>query len=311
MSDSNYADSFENLKSAPQGAAPEPDRMPNLPEPVLAWAKKDFEQRLGFKGGRYTAVNRLAGLLSAIFLTVIFYIIVVYALQQSPKSQFIADMFLKRGYVPYPIVLLFFWSMTILFIKKQKLKFQRKALDLSAVPQQPEFVLNPDTARHVLDRIRELVDDARHFILLNRIDRALSNLQNIGRISDVSEILQTQSDYDQDLQRSSYSLINGFIWAIPVLGFIGTVLGLSAAIGSFGETLQVAEDISLLKNKLGDVTGGLSTAFETTLIALVAALTIQIRMTFLQQQESSFLDECNDYCHAHVVSKLRLTALEN
>tara|TARA_B100000927_G_C16444852_1_gene461339 strand:+ start:261 stop:1154 length:894 start_codon:yes stop_codon:yes gene_type:complete len=274
--------------------------------PTLNWSTTDFEQKIGFKGGHYTAVNNIVSFLIAAVLTVLFFLLTIYGLNRFPATQSVAEMFL-RGPIPIPIVFLSFWCAAILLLKKKKLEFQSRALDLKPFPDDPEFLLNPETTPDVLAEIHRLVDAPRHFVLFNRIDRALSNLRNIGRIGDVSEILQTQADYDEAHQESSYRLINGFIWAIPVLGFIGTVLGLSSAIGGFGDTLAVAgEDISALKDSLGGITGGLSTAFETTLIALVAALIIQVWMTFTQQKEALFLDECSDYCHAHVVSKLRL-----
>lgn len=278
-------------------------------DPVLNWTRSDLEQRLGFRGGRYTAVNNVVSFLFAIVLTVLFYVFVVFGLNRLPSTQFVAEMFLRGGgFIPMTTSFLFFWCLSILFIKQRKLDFQRKALDLKPFPDSPDFLLNPETARAVIATIHKLVDDSRHFLLLNRVERGLSNLRNIGRVSDVSEILQTQADYDEGYQESSYRLVNGFIWAIPVLGFIGTVLGLSKAIGGFGATLAAAgEDMGELKESLGEITGGLSTSFETTLIALVAALIVQVRMTFLQQRESVFLDECNDYCHSHVVSRLRLT----
>ena len=158
----------------------------------------------------------------------------------------------------------------------------------------------------MLARIHSLVDHPRHFVLLNRIDRALSNLKNIGQINDVSAILRAQAENDEDQVASSYTLLNGLVWAIPVLGFIGTVQGLSMAIGQFTQTLQAAGDISLIRTSLQGVTGGLATAFETTLIALVYALILQLWITFQQKREMTFLDECNDYCHSHVVAKLRL-----
>src|SRR5208283_1408228 len=105
------------------------------------------------------------------------------------------------------------------------------------VPQHREFVLNEATAKTVLDRVRSLVDDTRYFILLNRIDRALSSLHNIGGISDVSTILKSQADNDENQIASSYAVINAMIWSIPVLGFVGTVFGLSVAISHFGEAL--------------------------------------------------------------------------
>ena len=68
-------------------------------------------------------------------------------------------------------------------------------------------------------------------------------------------------------------------------------------------------DLAAIKVNLQDVTSGLATAFETTLVALVAALIIQLYTNFLQQKESDFLDECNDYCQTHVTAKLRLSDL--
>lgn len=293
-------------RNPPEPGLPSEDLLAE--EAELNWARNDFEQRFGFPGARFTAVNNAVGFLIALAMTVLFFVFVVYVLNRIEPTQFVAAMFL-RGLIPVPIAFLFFWCMAILFVKERKLNFQRCALDLKPFPEQPDFVLNSDTSKEVLASIHHSVDDTRHFVLFNRIERALSNLRNIGRISDVSDILQTQADYDEGHQESSYRLINGFIWAIPVLGFIGTVLGLSDAIGGFGATLAAAgEDMEMLKESLGGITGGLSTAFETTLIALVAALIVQVRMTFLQQREALFLDECNDYCHAHVVSRLRLTS---
>ena len=97
------------------------------------------------------------------------------------------------------------------------------------------------------------------------------------------------------------------VWAIPVLGFIGTVQGLSSAISTFTKTLASSGDLAAIKANLQGVTGGLATAFETTLVALVMALILQLFLNALQKRETDFLDECNDYCHQHVISKLRLT----
>src|SRR5205085_1491361 len=130
---------------------------------------------------------------------------------------------------------------------------------------------------------------------------------NIGQVNDVSSILRAQAENDEDHVASSYTLVNGLVWAIPVLGFIGTVQGLSMAIGKFGQTLQTSVDLSVIRSSLQGVTGGLATAFETTLVALVFALILQLWITFQQKCEMAFLDECNDYCHSHVVAKLRLT----
>lgn len=281
------------------------DPFENRP-PSLDWSRQDIEQRFGFPGGRFTSVNSIFAFLLSVGVSVAFFAVLMFWLRHMPAAKVFCDMFLERGIIPYPIVLLFSWAMIILSLKWSKTQYQRRALRFKPVPVDPDFVLNRDTARDVLLHVRENVDDTRNFVLFNRVDHALSNLHNIGRVSDVSDILSTQSQYDEDQLASSYGLVNGFLWGIPVLGFIGTVLGLSQAIGAFGETMRSTTEISELKVSLQSVTGGLSVAFETTLVALVCALILQLLLSWMQSVESRFLDECNDYCHANIVSRLKL-----
>lgn len=272
----------------------------------LNWSKRDIEQRLGFRGGRFTSVNKRLTFLIGLLVTVIFFSGLIFGAQRWPEAHWLTAMFLERGIAPYPTMLLFFWGLAILFVKSRKLNFQEEALTLSAVPQQPDFLLNRESARAVLSRVHSLVDNAGNFLLLNRIERALSNLQNIGQVNDVATILRNQADYDEEHIASSYGLVHSFLWAIPVLGFIGTVIGLRAAIGALGITLRAGGDLTAIREGLQAVTAGLATKFETTLIALICAVILQLLLAFLQSREGEFLDSCNDYCHAHVASKLKL-----
>jgi biopolymer transport protein ExbB/TolQ len=105
---------------------------------------------------------------------------------------------------------------------------------------------------------------------------------------------------------TSYSLVQGFIWAIPVLGFIGTVLGLSYAIGEFSGVLGSAAEVTQISTALRGVTSGLATAFDTTLVALVAALVIQLLMVLIKKAEEEFLDESLEYGIRNIVGRLRL-----
>ena len=282
---------------------------------ILQWERMDIEERLGVSGGRYTDVNLTFTFFLAILSSTIFYLPQLYYKEISATlpaifsvlpSLNITALFLERGITPFFIVFFSCWSVSILFIKWRKIVFQQKALFLMVVPQTADFELTKDTAKTILSRMYGLVDDPKHFVLLNRIERALANLRNIGMIADVSEVLRAQAQNDEDQMESSYALIRGFVWAIPVLGFIGTVLGLSQAIGSFGAVLVKQGGLEYLKTSLQEITSGLAVAFDTTLIALVAALCIQLVMIGLKKKEESFLDQCNDYCHANIISKLRL-----
>jgi biopolymer transport protein ExbB/TolQ len=269
--------------------------------PVLFWAESDIEQRLGFQGGRFTRCNNLLTFLMAVLLTVVFYTALLVA-----QGTWIAAMFTQRGATPCFIVFFSSWSLSILFIKSRKLALQVQSLRLSIVSPDHAFILSTATVDQISTRMVEMVDDPKHFVVLNRITIALSNLRNLGRVTDVDEILRSQAEHDESSMETSYSLLRGFIWAIPVLGFIGTVLGLSQAIGGFGAVLGTSSDISQITGSLQVVTSGLATAFETTLAALVAALAIQILFTFLKKHEEEFLDNCAEYCHRHVVNRLRV-----
>jgi biopolymer transport protein ExbB/TolQ len=203
-----------------------------------------------------------------------------------------------------------FWSLFILFIKWRKLALQRKALKHMVVPTEHDYVLSSATVEQVTRRIYATVDDPKQFLLFNRIIVALSNLRNLGQVTDVDGILNSQAEQDQASIDSSYSLVQGFIWAIPVLGFIGTVLGLSGAIGKFTNVLASAQDMAAITTELKGVTTNLATAFETTLVALIAALVIQLLLTWLKKSEEDFLEHCAEYCLRNVVSRLRILPYE-
>lgn len=269
----------------------------------LNWALQDVEQRFFFAGGRFTRVNGLLTGLIGILSAVAFYAV----LMTTPLSRTsFGQIFLDRGPTQHAVVVLFFWSLAILVFKRSKLRLQRRALDMRVLPDEPGFVISPATVDQVLNRIREIADDPRHFMVLNRVEMALSNLRNLGRVGDVEEILRAQASQDESQMETSYALIQGFVWAIPVLGFIGTVLGLSQAIGSFTAVLGTGEDVSAITGALGKVTAGLATAFDTTLVALVAALITQLLMVMTKKSEEEFLDEAMEYGIRNIVGRLRL-----
>lgn len=281
------------------------DATPPNNDVPLAWARGDIEQRLGFHGGRYTRVNTLLSFLIGAGLTVLF-----FGALFPFRGTNVAATFMDRGPTPYVTMLLAWWSVAILFLKSRKLAFQQRALAYQVVPESHDFVLSAATADQVLERIYGTVDDPKKFVLFNRIVIALSNLRNLGRVSDVDDILRSQGDGEESSMETSYSIVQGFVWAIPVLGFIGTVLGLSEAIGAFASVLGSASEVSEIAGALRGVTAGLYTAFDTTLVALVAALIIQITLTFLKKNEEEFLDACAEYCVRNVVGRLRVMPFE-
>jgi biopolymer transport protein ExbB/TolQ len=274
----------------------------------LEWSRSDIEQRLfPGAGGRFTRVNGILTGLFGILLAVGFYAVLMTT---SLSTTGFGQIFLERGPTQHAVVVLFFWSLVILLFKTLKLRLQRRALDVRVLPDEPGSFISTSTVEQVLRRLREVADDPRNFVVLNRVEVALSNLRNLGRVGDVEEILRAQASQDESQMETSYALIQGFVWAIPVLGFIGTVLGLSQAIGSFTSVLGAGQDVSAITGALGQVTAGLATAFDTTLVALVAALLIQLLMVVVKASEEEFLDEAMEHGIRNVVGRLRFESTE-
>ena len=281
----------------------------------LSHNRGDIENLLGFKSKKYTGINMFLSFIIGAFLTLIFYAL-LFPFYRMGKFNLINMFFhggeFNRSIIPYFIIFFSMWTFAILFIKYKKIKLQKKVLYLKFIPEDDNgFILSQATANDIINNIYVSVDNPKKFLLLNRIERALANLQNIGRISDVAETLESQTIIDEQYTESTYTVAKGFIWAIPVMGFIGTVLGLSDAIGGFGTVLGAEFSPEKLKDSLTGVTGGLAVAFETTLIALVAALFIQLVLTFINNFEEDFLDSCSDYCHKNIIAKLRTIGSEN
>jgi biopolymer transport protein ExbB/TolQ len=272
----------------------------------FSWYRDDFEAKLGIRGGKFTRVSHLTWFLAATAITVGFYAIL------SPFPQaYIAQVFTQRGPFQYMEVFFAFWALLIVMAKWTKVRSQRKALEFKdLVPADLDFVLSPATVGQVTARLRQECDDPSRFILFARIEQALSNLKNMGQVGDLSNVLQSQASNDEDVMESSYSMIRGLIWAIPVMGFIGTVRGLGMAIGSFGGVLTDASDISQLRPALQGVTAGLSTKFDTTYVALVATLVIQLLLVMVRKGEEEMMDECKSYCQRNLVARVKLTPFD-
>ena len=275
---------------------------------MLNWHLGDIERKFGFQGSKYTDVGLGFALLITLIVSGVFFG-ALFLMPAAWRQTRAASLVLERGWTPYAMVGLFILALSILWAKAVKLGFQKKAFGIKLIPEGAAFSLTPETALEVMRKLNASVDEPERFVLFNRIKRALQNLHNVGNLSDVSEMLRSQAENDESHFESSYGLLYGIVWAIPILGFIGTVIGLSGAIGSFGLVLNGdGSNIGALKEGLGVVTGNLGIAFDTTFLALILAMVVQLLMTVIKKREELFLDECRDYAHVNVISRLRIAA---
>lgn len=246
--------------------------------------------------------------------TLVFYGAVVTPL----SGTYFADLFGERGWVPYLITWLSVWAGVLLVIKAQLLGAQRRALLLDLLPESIAARITPKNASefraHLLDlATRELpppplagaiLPGAARSFLVERIENALERFRMRGSARDVVDHLASQSQLDANAVDSSYTMIRVFIWAIPLLGFIGTVIGISAAVAGFSDSVAAAVDLDVMKQSIGSVTTGLGVAFDTTLLALIMSIVIMFPSSSLQKSEEDFLSLVETYCDGRLGRRL-------
>lgn len=274
--------------------------------PVLRFATLDPEARLGLPTGRGTTPSGATCLIFTVVLGALFYG-TAYAFREGEWGAVVWQYTTGFGLIPIPIVVLSIWSLVFLAIKFLKIRAQAQALRIAFVPEDSGFVLSDATADSVIDAIDRAVDDPSRFLFLARCRMVLRMMRNLGRVSDADEILSSRGDQDESSMDSGYTVLRGLVWAIPVLGFIGTVIGLTQAMGRFGAAMQVAgKDVGEITEKLKSVLEGLDTAFITTAEALIAVLFIYLIQTAVRRADESLYDDIRAACSNAVVARIRL-----
>ncbi len=216
--------------------------------------------------------------------------------------QYLAAMFMQRTWVNFAETFFFMWAMGIVYLKFQKLAHQKEALLLDVLPMEFGQEINSQNVSSFIDHVYNLPHRLRDSLMVNRIRKALELFEVKTNVGDVSTMMSSQSDIDSARIGGSYSLLKVFLWAIPILGFIGTVLGLSQAIGSMD--LSDAKDVDKIIGSISKVTGGLGTAFDTTLLGLVLAMILQFPMSSLSKQEDDNLNNIDAFCNEVLLPRL-------
>lgn len=266
---------------------------------VKRLTRKDKSNTELFENSAATKVSGSLSLGIGVIGTIVFYLIIFPF-----KGTYFGDLFYERGFIQYVQVLLTAWAAGILFIKLNKTKKQKEAMHFNLLPEEISYEINGSNIPDFEDHIWSLKTKHNESFLITRILKGLSHFDIRRKHSDVREIMTSQSEIDMQTVDSSYTIIKVFIWAIPILGFVGTVMGISGAIGSFASSLAGAQDLAVLKEGLGSVTGGLGLAFDTTLLALILSLILMFPTSMLQAAEEDFLNSVDEYCNEHFIKRL-------
>ena len=192
------------------------------------------------------------------------------------------DLFHQRG--PTQVVTLVMGGMLSWFLigKLRILQSAQKAY-LSFDLEIPNLVRHGD-----LEAIKLKSEQSKSLV-----GKRLLHLLDIWESTGSAFQLERAADGDVELYElsmsSSFSFPKLLLWAIPLTGFIGTVIGMSQAVGSFDAVLSNADNVDGLKDGLVQVTGGLGTAFDTTFLALVVSVLLAFPLTLCEKIEDRLL----------------------
>ncbi len=244
--------------------------------------------------------------------TVVFYLLLLPFAGPKDDRSYLGRLFMggegstmaTGQWVPYTEVFLFFWAATMLVGKLRKIRRQQRAMLFDVLPSEIGEKITERNLDKFLEYISELPKNAVGSFLVTRCVRGLEHFRVRKSAADTATMLSSQSDLDAGSVDSSYTMFHVFIWAIPILGFLGTVIGVSSAVGGFTDTLSSSSDMESLKVGLKSITGGLGTSFDTTLVALAMAMILTFPVSALQKREGDVIGEVDEYTNEYLLRRL-------
>ena len=172
----------------------------------------------------------------------------------SPSWQGMAAKFVERGLIPPLTLALFFWGLLLLANKAWVLWREQRAM---AHPERNEDAILVRAQSQALAAEEADVDDYMHLVWKKAAD---------------------------------FYVVPRYVnWAIPILGFIGTVLGISLAAAGIQDIIGSGDSLGALSTELGQAIAPLGIAFDTTLIALSLSVFLMLIQTALQRWEDDVL----------------------
>ncbi|HYO23592.1 MAG TPA: MotA/TolQ/ExbB proton channel family protein [Lacipirellulaceae bacterium] len=204
-----------------------------------------------------------------------------YALMLSPgMKDSLLHRYTTEHLVDYVIVSLFFWGLMDVLAKL--CSFPR---EVAALRRQwlPERVGREDAgaAPGLLAGIAPMPPWLQASRVGKRLTRALEYVAENGATTEYREYLQTLADRDADHSHANYTLIRFVVRVTPVLGFLGTVVHFGTALNGI--------DFEHMADKLSIVISEMGQAFNTTTVALAAAMVMMFAQFVCEWTERTIL----------------------
>ncbi|MFH0909203.1 MAG: hypothetical protein V1929_10605 [bacterium] len=224
------------------------------------------------------------------------------------KGSFIREMLMGRIEIDQERLMLQGMTMFLLclsaanvILKNVRVSAERRCMTDDLLPQNIDMT-NTDQMLEAYNRIKV------HPLLtkrlgITRVLRVLAMWINTRDFERSAQYAKEEGEIDIFAADSSYRMNRLFIWAMPLMGFIGTVYGVSYGIGGFAEFLKGAVTSQGIKEQVGLITQGLAVAFYCTLLGLATAGLAAFPSLAAERKEESVLEDINEYVEDRLISK--------
>lgn len=147
----------------------------------------------------------------------------------------------------------------------------------------------------VLTTLEELDESVRETPLVRTLRASLRRYVITGDVHYTSEAIESSIDALAVKQEAENSMIRYLIWAIPSIGFIGTVRGIGQALSQADKAL--AGDIAGMTDSLG-------VAFNSTLVALLISIVLMFFLHQLQRIQDGVIIKTQSYCEIFLLNRV-------
>jgi hypothetical protein len=189
----------------------------------------------------------------------------------------------------------FTWAAFILLSRYLEVRRQQRAFRLDLLPA--DVCILPEDARLYERRVAQQAA-GRSYILADMLGLALGKYAVSRSSREVSDTVRTQAEVSLGRLVSSMAMVHYLAWAIPAIGFLGTVRGLAGSLSLGGETKKA------MATFIKEATGHLNVAFDCTLVALALSLVVMFLLHLVQREEEGLVLDCQQHCLEHLVARL-------
>ncbi len=203
----------------------------------------------------------------------------------------------ERGWEQYVGTGIYFWAVLTLAGELRRLWREERAFEEApALKAHLDASLRGDAAA-----IGGLAEDAR--TLPARV-RQLAGFAREARSAPAEQLMEVNreaSGLDQEHTAGRFTLTRYILYLLPVIGFIGTVEGISKALMKISQVLPLVKDLDAFLGNLTGVTSALQIAFDSTLLALFLSASLMLVLTLTYRLAEQHLARVDRWVVEHVL----------